>query len=105
MVEQLITEVVASGTASQEWLATVQSKAPPAVWKWAQEQYDSLKKSGLLEAAAQQALQALQSELQAASEFLPYLNAIEQVRRQQLECFAKAAAEQKKAQRKSIKSE
>lgn len=85
LVEQLVMEV----SANSEILAEIKSKAPPAVWRWAQLQYQSLKQSGLLEAAAKSALQALQGELEAASSFLPYLDAIDKVRREQQQKIAK----------------
>ena len=97
MVEQLVTEI----SANSQFLVDLKRKTPPAVWKWTQQQYTSLKESGLLEAAAKQAIQALHGELEAAAEFLPYLNAIEKVRREQQERLAQQLAgvpEKKKKQ-------
>ena len=88
MVEQLVAEI----SANSQVLADLQRKTPPAVWKWTQQQYASLKESGLLESAAKQAIQALHGELEAAAEFLPYLNAIERVRREQQERLARQLA-------------
>lgn len=88
MVEQLVTEI----SANSQFLAELQRKTPPAVWKWTQQQYISLKESGLLEAAANQAIQALRGELEAAADFLPYLNAIEKVRQEQQERLARQLA-------------
>lgn len=88
MVEQLVTEI----SANSQFLIDMKDKTPPAVWKWTQQQYTSLKESGLLEAAAKQAIQALHGELEAAAEFLPYLNAIEKVRQEQQERLARQLA-------------
>lgn len=101
MVEQLVTQLVVS--ANSEWLAQLQEKTSPALWQWTRQQYIALKQSGMLEAAAQQALQALQGELEAAADFLPYLNAIEKVRKEQQERVSKermAALQQKQKQRR-----
>ena len=96
MIEQLVTEV----SANSAWLADVKRKTPPALWQWSQQQYVTLKESGILEAAAKQALQALQGELESAAEFLPYLNAIEQVRREQVERLAKKMEWQAREEKK-----
>ena len=88
MVEQLVSEI----SANSQFLIDLKEKTPPAVWKWTQQQYTSLKESGLLEAAAKQAIQALHGELDAAAEFLPYLNAIEKVRKEQQERLARQLA-------------
>ena len=79
LVEQLIQS---SGTV-QNVLVDFQERAPKPVWQWTQQQYRALKESGLLEEAASRAVKALQGELEAASAFLPYLDAIERVRKQQ----------------------
>lgn len=81
LVEQLVAEV----SADSKFLADLKGKTSPAVWRWTRQQYEALKESGLLEAAAKRAIQALQGELESASEFLPYLDAIEKVRREQQE--------------------
>eukprot|EP00977_Amphora_coffeiformis_P015319 scaffold4510_cov183-Amphora_coffeaeformis.AAC.4 len=96
MVEQLITEV----SANSQFLQDLKTKTPPAVWRWTRQQYTALKESGLLESAARQAIQALQGELESASEFLPYLDAIEKVRREQQDRLAKKLLDAKKAERK-----
>ena len=88
MVEQLVTEI----SANSQFLIDLKDKTPPAVWNWTKQQYTSLKESGLLESAAKQAIQALQGELEAAAEFLPYLNAIETVRKEQQERLARQLA-------------
>mmetsp|Transcript_35440 Transcript_35440/g.65113 ORF Transcript_35440/g.65113 Transcript_35440/m.65113 type:complete len:405 (-) Transcript_35440:399-1613(-) len=62
---------------------TVQSKMPSSVSSWAEDQYQSLLRSGALEAAVSRILEALGNELSGAFEFLPYLEALEEVRKKQ----------------------
>ena len=79
----LVEQLLQSSGAVQSVLEDFQTKAPQPVFRWTQQQYTALKQSGLLEEAANRALKALQGELQAASAFLPYLDAIDKVRQQQ----------------------
>ena len=65
---------------------TIENKLPSPVVSWGKDQMESLRKSGALEAAATRALEALRKDLSGAAAFMPYLEAIENVRqKQQLE--------------------
>ena len=96
IVEQLVAEV----SSNSQFLQDLKTKTPPAVWRWTRQQYTALKESELLQSAARQAIHALQGELESASEFLPYLDAIEKVRREQQDRLAKKLADAKKAERR-----
>ena len=63
----------------------------PFMAKWIKDQWRTLRTSGVLEDAAARALQALEKELSSAASFLPYLEAIESVRAQQLKTGDKRA--------------
>jgi len=65
---------------------TIENKLPTSVVSWGKDQMDSLRKSGALEVAATRAIEALRKDLSGAAAFMPYLEAIENVRqKQQLE--------------------
>jgi len=82
---QLVEQLVQSSGAVKSVLDDFQQRAPKPVWEWTKQQYKALKDSGLLEEAASRAMQALEGELEMASAFLPYLDAIEKVRKQQMD--------------------
>mmetsp|Transcript_1641 Transcript_1641/g.2335 ORF Transcript_1641/g.2335 Transcript_1641/m.2335 type:complete len:389 (+) Transcript_1641:176-1342(+) len=58
-------------------------KLPEPVSNWGQEQFEALRKSGVLESAVSKVFSALKEDLSGAAEFLPYLEAIEKVRKEQ----------------------
>ena len=58
---------------------------PPSVSLWGSEQFEALRKSGALEQAAGRVLNSLREDLVGAQSFLPYLEAIDGVRKRQLE--------------------
>ena len=61
------------------------SRFSPRIQQWGKEQYQSLRRSGLLEEAANQAVEKLSKELESIMGFLPYLEAIEKVRKKKEE--------------------
>mmetsp|Transcript_3683 Transcript_3683/g.5442 ORF Transcript_3683/g.5442 Transcript_3683/m.5442 type:complete len:264 (-) Transcript_3683:183-974(-) len=65
------------------------NRVSPSVYQWSKDQYVSLRKSGALEKVASQALEALRKDMDRAAGFLPYLEAIQQVRQTQQEAAQK----------------
>lgn len=62
---------------------SIEQKMPSRLNEWTRDQWESLRKSGILEDAARAALHALKNELNTAASFLPYLEAIKEVRDKQ----------------------
>mmetsp|Transcript_4755 Transcript_4755/g.6176 ORF Transcript_4755/g.6176 Transcript_4755/m.6176 type:complete len:384 (+) Transcript_4755:11-1162(+) len=66
----------------------IESKMPERLSSWTKDQWESLRKSGVLEDAARAAIHALKNELKSAATFLPYLEAIKEVREKQIKSGA-----------------
>ncbi len=78
-----LVETLIQSSGAIEAQRVLETKLPTPVVSWGKDQWESLRRSGALEAAATRALQALRNDLSGAAAFLPYLEAIEQVRKQQ----------------------
>ena len=78
-----LVETLIQSSGAIEAQRVLEKKLPTPVVSWGKDQWESLRRSGALEAAATRALQALRKDISSASAFLPYLEAIEQVRKQQ----------------------
>lgn len=93
-----LVDIMIKSSGAQDFVQRVElnGNIPPQVLLWAQEQYKSLRKSGVLEEAAKLAVGALSKELEGIARFLPYLEAIELVRK-------KEEDDQKKRQKQTEK--
>lgn len=79
----------------------IERKMPERLSSWTQDQWESLRKSGVLEDAARAAIHALRKELTTAATFLPYLEAIKDVREKQLQQDAKQQQQKQQQQLQS----
>uniref|UniRef100_A0A7S4JSX6 Uncharacterized protein n=1 Tax=Odontella aurita TaxID=265563 RepID=A0A7S4JSX6_9STRA len=87
-----LVETLLESTGAVRLRERVQNTMPSSVAAWAEDQYQSLRRSGAFEAIISRALDALGKELSGAAEFLPYLEAIEVVRRKQRHAVPKLSA-------------
>eukprot|EP00566_Odontella_aurita_P028866 CAMPEP_0113592048 /NCGR_PEP_ID=MMETSP0015_2-20120614/37621_1 /TAXON_ID=2838 /ORGANISM="Odontella" /LENGTH=147 /DNA_ID=CAMNT_0000498523 /DNA_START=790 /DNA_END=1233 /DNA_ORIENTATION=- /assembly_acc=CAM_ASM_000160 len=87
-----LVETLLESTGAVRLRERVQNTMPSSVAAWAEDQYQSLRRSGAFEAIISRALDALGKELSGAAEFLPYLEAIEVVRRKQGHAVPKLSA-------------